>query len=193
VSIVHVTEQTTIDDSDVKQQMTIVENGVNYNVKRFNDLKIGNERLVQVLKQRLDELEYEKKSFEALDAMKKAETEEGKRITALQAEIDQVDSHITERTHYVRKLEHMLRRLKSNQLKFDAHLVGMEDTMRAIRKDGAEVKLMRRGLDAGLAKAAIVLEETKYQSVISSLCLPPPFFGFHLQLIDCYLQTVDCS
>jgi hypothetical protein len=55
----------------VKQQMNIVENGVNYSVKRFNDLKLMNERLVLVLKQRLDELEQQKKSFENLDAMKK--------------------------------------------------------------------------------------------------------------------------
>ncbi len=143
--------------------MVIVENGVNYNVKRYNDLKINNERLVQVLKTRLDELDYEKKSFEALDAMKKAETEEGIRITALHKEIDEVEESLSDRTHYLRKLEHMLRRLKNNQLKFDAHMVGMEDTMRAIQKDGNEIRLMRRGLDAGLAKAAIVLEETKYQ------------------------------
>lgn len=64
--------QSAIDDSDVKQQMNIVENGVNYNVKRYNDLKIMNERLVVVLKSKLDELEQQKKSFEALDNMKKA-------------------------------------------------------------------------------------------------------------------------
>jgi hypothetical protein len=40
-------------------------------------------------------------------------------------------------------------------------MVGMEDTMRAIQKDSADIVLMRRGLDAGLAKAQIVLEETK--------------------------------
>lgn len=51
--------------------MTIVENGVNYSVKRYNDLKLMNERLVLVLKTRLDELEQQKKSFENLDAMKK--------------------------------------------------------------------------------------------------------------------------
>ena len=46
--------------------MTIVENGVNYNVKRYNDLRVINERLVRDLKARLDELEYEKKSFISL-------------------------------------------------------------------------------------------------------------------------------
>jgi len=40
-------------------------------------------------------------------------------------------------------------------------MVGMEDTMRSIVKDGNEVRLMRRGLDAGIAKATIVYEETK--------------------------------
>eukprot|EP01039_Chlorochromonas_danica_P008374 gene8374-9229_t len=150
-----------IDDSDVKQQMTIVENGVNYNVKRYNDLKVMNDRLTRELKARLDELENQKKSFEAVDAMKKAETEEGKRIEMLHKEINDVENHIRERTHYARKLDHMLGRLKRNQLKFDAHMVGMEDTMRSIQKDGTDVRLMRRGLDAGLAKAKHVYEETK--------------------------------
>lgn len=143
--------------------MTIVENGVNYSVKRYNDLKIMNERLVKVLKQRLDELEQQKKSFENLDAMKNATTEEGIRIERLQTETNDIQRSITEKTHYLRKLDHMLNRLKNNQLKFDAHMVGMEDTMRSIQKDCADVVLMRRGLDAGLAKAVIVYEETKLQ------------------------------
>jgi hypothetical protein len=40
-------------------------------------------------------------------------------------------------------------------------MVGMEATMRAIQKDGDDVRLMRRALDAGLSKASIVLEETR--------------------------------
>jgi hypothetical protein len=150
-----------IDDSDVKQQMNIVENGVNYSVKRYNDLKILNERLVKTLKSRLDELEQQKKSFEELVAMKNATTEEGMRIEKLQKETDDITNSISEKTHYSRKLDHMLQRLKKNQLKFDAHMVGMEDTMRSIQKDCADVVLMRRGLDAGLAKATLVYEETK--------------------------------
>lgn len=83
------------------------------------------------------------------------------RIESLHKEIDSCTESISEKTHYLRKLDHMLTRLKKNQLKFDAHMVGMEDTMRAINKDAAEIVLMRRGLDAGLAKAQLVLEETK--------------------------------
>lgn len=156
-----------IDDSDIKQQMNIVENGVNYNIKRFNDTKVLNDRLTRELKMRLDELENQKKSFESVDAMKKAETEEGIRIEMLHKEITEVEDHIRDRTHYARKLDHMLTRLKKNQLKFDAHMVGMEDTMRTIQKDGGEVRLMRRALDAGLAKAVSVLEETKTRLGVS--------------------------
>ena len=47
-------------------------------------------------------------------------------------------------------------------------MTGMEETMRNIQKDGAEVRLMRRGLDAGLAKALLVLEETKMKWVSAS-------------------------
>ena len=33
-------KSTKIDNDDVKQQMVIVENTVNYNIKRYNDLKV---------------------------------------------------------------------------------------------------------------------------------------------------------
>ena len=50
--------------------MTIVENGVNYNIKRYNDLRVLNERLTMELKVRLDELDDQKSSYEELHAMK---------------------------------------------------------------------------------------------------------------------------
>lgn len=54
--------------------MNIVENGVNYNIKRYNDLRVSNERLTQVLKAKLDELDNQKNSFEDLRAMKNVST-----------------------------------------------------------------------------------------------------------------------
>jgi len=160
-------KSTNVDDSDVKQQMIIVENGVNYNIKRYNDLRVLNERYTMDLKKKLDELESQKKQYENLDAMKKAQTEDSRRIQMLQKEIATVEAQIADKTHYSRKMQHMLQRLKSNQLKFDSHMTGMEETMRNIMKDGADVRLMRRGLDAGLAKAHLVLEETKAYLVVS--------------------------
>jgi len=152
---------TSMDDSGVKQQIAIVENGVIYSIKRYNDLRVTSDRLTLSLKAKLDELEDQKKGFETLDAMKNATTEEGIRIKSLQKEAKDLRKEIENKEHYTRQLEHMLVRLKQNQLKFDAHMTGMEETEKNIRKEGAEIRLLRRDLDAGLAKAVKVLEETK--------------------------------
>jgi hypothetical protein len=47
------------------------------------------------------------------------------------------------------------------QSKFDVHLTGMEEAMRSIRREGEDVKLLRRNLDIGLAKAMSVLDDTQ--------------------------------
>lgn len=142
--------------------MTIVEGGVNLSVKKFNDLKTLCEFKTKVLKQKLDDMESVKRESEQLEAMFKAETEEGQRIEQLQAECASVEYAICQKMHTTRVLDHMLLRLKRNQLKFDAHLNGMQDTLRQIEKEGIDVRHLRGDLDAGLAKAAIVLEETNF-------------------------------
>lgn len=134
---------------------------MNYTAKRYNDLVVINERLTYNLKAKLDELDEQKANFESLEAMKNATTEEGLRIEALQKELDAVEQEIDERTHYTRQLDHVLMRLKRNALKFDAHMAGMEEAMNALDKEGNEVRLLRRALDAGLAKAVAVYDETQ--------------------------------
>lgn len=105
-----------IDDSDIKQQMIIIENGVNYNIKRYNDLRVTNERLTADLKAKLDELDNQKASYEELDAMTKAQTEESMRIESLKSDTVKVEHSINQKMHYTRRLEHMLNRLKTNQV-----------------------------------------------------------------------------
>jgi hypothetical protein len=51
--------------------------------------------------------------------------------------------------------------LPPHQSKFDVHLTGMEEAMRSIRREGEDVKLLRRNLDIGLAKAMSVLDDTQ--------------------------------
>jgi hypothetical protein len=43
----------------------------------------------------------------------------------------------------------------------------MEETLKAIEKEAVDVRLLRRDLDAGLAKAVIVLDETKYPRLVA--------------------------
>ena len=154
-------KNTVIDSSGVGQQLVIIENGVNYSARRYNDLRVENDRLTKVLKVKLDELDEQKKNFESLDAMKNATTEEGMRIEHLQKEIKEVEEDIARKQHYTRQLEYVLLRLKKNQLRFDAHMTGMEEAMKSVQKEGVEVRLLRKGLDAGLAKAVLVLEQTQ--------------------------------
>ena len=65
-----------------------------------------------------------------------AETEDSGRIEALHKEISEVEEDIDKHVHYSRQLEYILHRLKKNQLKFDAHMVGMEQSMNGIVKVG---------------------------------------------------------
>lgn len=55
----------------------------------------------------------------------------------------------------------MLQRLQRNQIKFDAHMNGMELACKGIEREFTEVRLLRRSLDVGLGKAQSVLEETE--------------------------------
>lgn len=159
---------TAIDDGGVVQQLTIVENGVNYSAKRFNDLKVANIRATHELKAKLDELEVQKKAWEDLDAMKKAETDEGRRIDQLTADTGKVEEEIAKKEHYTRQLEFVLLRLRRNQIKFDAHMNGMEEALSGIDKEAREVRLLRRGLDSGLARAQHVEEETRNRLNLAS-------------------------
>jgi hypothetical protein len=205
-----------IDDNGIKQQISIIEDGVNYNTRRFNALRAANDRLTKDLKGKLDLLNEEKKNYEELDSLLKAETLEGQRIEALEGEIV-VENEIFRKSHNTRQLEYMLNRLKKNQLKFDVHMSGMEGVMEGIKKEvglvlgfelglglglglrllrvrimvkirvgtrvrirssprpssiiltltliriskGAEVRMLRRSLDIGLAKAVVVMEGTE--------------------------------
>ena len=150
-----------IDSSNVKQQVQIVEGGINLSVKKFNDLKDLCDIKTKILKKKLDDMEGIKREAENLEAMFKAETEEGKRIVHLQEEANRVENSICKKQHQTRVYTHMLDRLRRNQLKYDAHLNGMQATLADIEKEGIEVRHLRRDLDAGLAKAQLVFDETR--------------------------------
>ena len=143
-----------IDDSNLKQQLGIVENGVLYSAKLYNDIKVKNDMLAKSLKKKLANLDEQRRNFESLNSMKQAETGESKRIAELQQEANNVDIEII-------KITHMASRLKANQLKFDSHMGMMETTMPAIVKEEEDISHLKRSLMVGLGKASLVLEQTK--------------------------------
>lgn len=150
-----------IDDSNLKQQLNIIESGVLYSAKLYNDIKVKNDMLAKTLKKKLANLDEQRRNFENLNAMKQAETTESKRIQELQREATNVEIEIVKLTHYSRQLDHIMLRLKTNQLKFDAHMGLMENTMPAITREQEEVAHLKRCLMVGLGKASLVLDQTK--------------------------------
>mmetsp|Transcript_5027 Transcript_5027/g.5156 ORF Transcript_5027/g.5156 Transcript_5027/m.5156 type:complete len:675 (-) Transcript_5027:185-2209(-) len=150
-----------IDESDVRQQLNIVENDVNDSARRYNDLHVLCDRKTQELKTKLDELESIKTEYEGLSNMKKGKTHESDRIAQLEKQVSECALEIAQKTHYQRQLEHMLQRLHRNQLKFDAHLNGMEEARKAVLKEYEDVSLLRRTMDAGLVRAHYEAQEAK--------------------------------
>lgn len=64
-----------------------------------------------------------------------------------------------EQMHLRRQLEHMLRRLQTNQLRVDAHVVAMSKAVDESLHEADEVKLLCRQLEAGKARAVHFLQE----------------------------------
>ena len=70
------------------------------------------------------------------------ETDESIRIEELKKEVIDIEDEILRHSHYSRQLDHLLLRLRNNQLKFDAHMVTMEQTMPSILKVRASIRLI---------------------------------------------------
>ena len=139
--------------------MSIVEDGVNAAARRYNDLRVQCDRRAIELKNKLDELDSLKLDHDGMEKMRARDTSEARKIDQLKVQTAEVESDILRLQHYRRQLDHMLNRLKKNQIKFDAHMNGMEDTYRAVKKEWEESRLMRRSLDSGLARAQLVYDE----------------------------------
>lgn len=152
-----------IDDSEVRQQLSIVEDGVNNSARKYNDLRVICDRKATELKARLDELDSLKLEHDHMVRMKARDTHEARRIDKLKIEIAEVETKLARSIHFSRQLDHMMQRLARNKIKFDAHMNGMQDTYNAVYKEWEEIRLMRRSLDSGLSSATLKYEETAEQ------------------------------
>lgn len=152
-----------IDDNEVRQQLSIVEDGVNNSARKYNELRVVCDRKATELKSKLDDLDSLKLEHDAMVRMKTRDTHEARRIDKLKIEIEGVEVQLARSTHFARQLEHMMLRLARNKIKFDAHMNGMQDTYHSVYKEWEEIRLMRRSLDSGLASATLKYEETAEQ------------------------------
>jgi len=79
-----------IDDGEVRQQLSIVEDGVNNSARKYNDLRVICDRKATDLKSKLDELDSLKLEHDAMVRMKTRDTHEARRIDKLKVEIADV-------------------------------------------------------------------------------------------------------
>ncbi|CAM9294778.1 unnamed protein product, partial [Choristocarpus tenellus] len=149
------------DDNEIGGQLRVMETGVNSTSRRFNELKLKGDRKALELQRHLDTLHMLKIENDALERMKRHETPESARIKDLTREIVNDSKEIEAKLHYRRILNHMYQRLDSNQVKFDAHLNGMEEALKATRKEKNDVEAMTRQLETGRTKAMLDLQETQ--------------------------------
>lgn len=140
-----------------------MEAGVNANAFKLNELKLLADRKTKELKQRIDNLQSLKLENDALKQMKDKATPEAQRIEKLLAGIEDTRQTTEEKLHYRRQLQHMFRRLSTNQISFDAHINAMEDALRIAIKEHEDVKALMRQLEAGRTKALLDLHDIQRQ------------------------------
>merc|ERR1719446_53127 len=134
---------------ETSSQIKVMEEGVNSNARRYNNMKLDAERKEVELKKALDTLSCMKMENQALRAMKAKKTPESNRIHELEIEIDKANAETERKLHYRRQLEHMLRRLQQNQITFDAHINAMEEAYLASVREHEDIQALVRALEAG--------------------------------------------
>lgn len=97
-------------------QLSIVEDGVNGSARRYNDLKINNDRKANELKSKLDMLDEIRTEYENMSSMKNRTNPESLRIDSLKEEVCKIEDEIRRAQHYHRQLQHMLDRLHKNKV-----------------------------------------------------------------------------
>lgn len=147
-------------DSTTKALVDL-EDGVNASARRYNDLKMAADQKQSELARLRDQLRDLEAENDALQKISAKKTGEAVRIEKLKAEIAAVNDRMVEKDFHKQQLEHMAKRLKTNQVNFDAHIKGMDDALQASKKEYEEVKNLMRQLESSKQQAVQGLH--KYQ------------------------------
>lgn len=139
-------------------QLKVMEDGINLNARKFNEIKVLADTRSEILRERLAKLRSLKIEGDALREMKAGENPDGVTIRGLLERISIATRETDEKLRYRRQLEHMSRRLMKNDVAFDAHLRAMEETLESAEREEAEIGLLMQQLEAGRAQAVHELE-----------------------------------
>ncbi|GMI28391.1 hypothetical protein TeGR_g14242 [Tetraparma gracilis] len=148
------------EDPDVGSQVTVMDNGVKTNAKKYNEYKLIGDRLVNEYNAKLDELQDLKRDEDGLDEMINCTNPESKRIRELLQEIEGVNKSTEKKLHYRLQLNHMQARLQKNSVTLDAHINAMEDTYAGSQKETLVCENLMRQVEAGRTKSLRDYEAT---------------------------------
>ncbi|ETV87181.1 hypothetical protein H257_02156 [Aphanomyces astaci] len=148
------------------KDVAILEDGVNINARKYNE-----RRRVAVAKEKelhhlLDEFKTMQLETETLEKIHNQESTGAKEIQRLNADIDECMLSMEEKMHTRRQLEHMIRRLQSNQVKFDSHISAMSVAVEASVREAEDVRVLCRQLEAGKSRTIQMLQDLQQQIVV---------------------------
>ncbi|CAK4106371.1 unnamed protein product, partial [Aphanomyces euteiches] len=148
------------------KDIAILEDGVHTNARKYNERKqiaAAKEKELNLL---VDEYKTMLLETEELDKIHNQESTGAKEIQRLNAEIDECMLSMEEKMHSRRQLEHMIRRLQSNQVKFDSHIQAMSVAVEASAREAEEVRVLARQLEAGKSRTVQMLQDLQQQIAI---------------------------
>ncbi|DAZ93807.1 TPA: hypothetical protein N0F65_008566, partial [Lagenidium giganteum] len=149
-------------DSGTKD-IECLEDGVNANARKFNEQKMAADRKQRELNMILDELRSLQLETSELSRIHNHETPTSKQNARIKEEISECTASMEEQMHLRRQLEHMIRRLQTNQLRIDSHLEAMTNAVSVSQHEAEETKLLCRQLEAGKSRAVQFLQEVQMQ------------------------------
>ena len=126
---------------------------------------LGDRRQAELdrLNDQLAELEVENRALLSIEAKS---TPDALRIQELESEIAGVKERMSKKLMQKAQYEHMMRRLRKNQVSFDAHIKSMDNALKASKKEYEEVHTLMRQLENSKQEALQGLH--KYQAQLAA-------------------------
>lgn len=143
--------------SSAATPLAMMEWGVNFNARKFNELRTAADKKSAELKKKLDSLRSLKVEQESLEKMCDINSPETTRMAETTKSIEEVGENIERRLHRRRQLEMMLARLQKNQVSITSHVNTLEDAYKSAVREYTDMRSMLRQVEAGHTKALLEL------------------------------------
>ena len=143
--------------------LDMMEWGVNFAAKKFNEIRTQCDAKAVELKKKLDKLRDLKAQNDGVEDLLKPENPYSVTINTLIAKIKVVQDNSDRELHYRRQLEHVKERLEVTQIKFDCHVGHLQEARDAALREHADMVAMTRQIEASLQGLLVEVHEKEYE------------------------------